>query len=92
MFLPVCFQIDIDRSENDQDDEDDDECDQKSHVAPVYKSLIAIHAGKPKGGLKEALKVEEGKVRRVSLSEQALEKAAESHGMDVVRYHCYIFV
>lgn len=51
-----------------------------------YKRLITIHAGKPKGGLKEALKVELDKVRRLSLSEQALEKAAESHGTDVVRY------
>ncbi|VVA32093.1 PREDICTED: phosphoinositide phospholipase C [Prunus dulcis] len=51
-----------------------------------YKRLITIHAGKPKGGLKEALKVELYKVRRLSLSEQALEKAAESHGTDVVRF------
>lgn len=51
----------------------------------AYERLIAIHAGKPKGGLKEALKVEIDKVRRLSLSEQALEKAAESHGVDVVR-------
>lgn len=48
--------------------------------------MIAIHAGKPKGGMKEALKIEPDKVRRLSLSEQALEKAAEVHGTDVVRY------
>jgi len=35
--------------------------------------------------LKEALKVEEDKVRRLSLSEQALEKAAESLGTDLIR-------
>ena len=51
----------------------------------MYKRLIAIHAGKPKGGLKEELKVELDKVRRLSLSEQALEKATMSHGTDVVR-------
>ncbi|GAU28699.1 hypothetical protein TSUD_216060, partial [Trifolium subterraneum] len=42
-----------------------------------YKRLIAIRAGKPKGSLKEALKVEEDKVRRLSLSEQEIEKASE---------------
>lgn len=77
---------DKDTIDHDQEDEDDDENDQKSHVAPAYKNLIALHAGKPKGGLKEALKVELNKVRRLSLSEQALEKAAESHGMDIVRF------
>ncbi|KAB2616540.1 phosphoinositide phospholipase C 4-like [Pyrus ussuriensis x Pyrus communis] len=57
-----------------------------SSVEHDYKCLIAIHAGKPKGGLKDALKVELDKVRRLSLSEQALEKAAESHGTDIVRF------
>ena len=51
-----------------------------------YKRLIALRAGKPKGGIKEALKIEIDNVRRLSLSEQALEKATESHGPDVVRY------
>ncbi|KAG8371462.1 hypothetical protein BUALT_Bualt13G0090100 [Buddleja alternifolia] len=36
--------------------------------------------------MKEALKVELDKVRRLSLSEQALEKYAESHGTDIVRF------
>lgn len=61
-----------------------------SSVEHDYKCLIAIHAGKPKGGLKDALKVELEKVRRLSLSEQALEKAAESHGTDIVRYFFYL--
>uniref|UniRef100_A0A5B6YSH2 Phosphoinositide phospholipase C n=1 Tax=Davidia involucrata TaxID=16924 RepID=A0A5B6YSH2_DAVIN len=79
---------DSDKSDHNQDDEDNDVCVKSLHPAegPAYKRLIAIHAGKPKGGLKEALKVESDKVRRLSLSEQALEKAAESHGMDVVRF------
>lgn len=61
--------------------------DDETHHLGVseYKRLIAIHAGKPRGGLKEALKVEPNKVRRLSLSEQALEKAAENHGTDVIR-------
>ncbi|XVF05326.1 hypothetical protein REPUB_Repub05bG0162700 [Reevesia pubescens] len=79
---------DSDSSEDNQDDEDTDasEPELRSSGAPSYKSLIAIHAGKPKGGLKEALKVELNKVRRLSLSEQALEKATMSHGTDVVRF------
>lgn len=36
--------------------------------------------------MKEVLKGETNKVKRLSLSEQALEKAAASHGTDVVRY------
>ncbi|GKE00367.1 phosphoinositide phospholipase C 4-like protein, partial [Tanacetum coccineum] len=55
-----------------------------SPSSPVYKKLIAIHAGKPKGGIKDALKVEKDKVRRLSLAEQGLEKAVENHGQDVL--------
>ncbi|PQM34571.1 phosphoinositide phospholipase C 4-like [Prunus yedoensis var. nudiflora] len=81
-------------TENTKDDtSDSDSSEDNSHSnrgsfstgEHEYKRLITIHAGKPKGGLKEALKVELDKVRRLSLSEQALEKAAESHGTDVVR-------
>ncbi|KAB1201434.1 Phosphoinositide phospholipase C 2 [Morella rubra] len=70
------------------DEQDMVQWDDESHPPGecTYKSLIAIPAGKPKGGLKEALKVEINKVRRLSLSEHALEKAASSHGMDVVRF------
>ncbi|KAA8539577.1 hypothetical protein F0562_026269 [Nyssa sinensis] len=76
------------RNYSDQDDEDSDTSEQKSGPlgAPEYKRLIAIHAGKPKQGLKEALKIGIDKVKRLSLSEQALEKAAASHGTDVVRF------
>ncbi|KAK8485274.1 hypothetical protein V6N11_070877 [Hibiscus sabdariffa] len=48
-----------------------------------YKRIITIHAGKPKGGLKEALKVDADKVRRLSMSEQQLERAAGSLGLHV---------
>ncbi|KAF5470442.1 hypothetical protein F2P56_010956 [Juglans regia] len=79
---------DSDSSQHNQDDEDHDDSDHDSRPpGPCpYKCLIAIHAGKPKGGLKEALKVELNKVRRLSLSEQALEKAVSSNGTDVVRF------
>lgn len=74
------------KSDSDKSCEDDDDSSHRPHVASAYKRLIAIHAGKPKGGLKEALKIDPDKVRRLSLSEQALEKAAESHGTDIVRF------
>lgn len=71
--------------QNDDDDESNDDEYETNHESE-YKRLIAIRAGKPKGSLKEALKVEDDKVRRLSLSEQALEKAAESLGTDLIRF------
>lgn len=70
-------------------EEDNDKSPQ--HVAPEYKRLIAIHAGKPKGGLVECLKVDPDKVRRLSLSEQQLEKASEVYAKEIVRYLIQIF-
>ncbi|KAK4275160.1 hypothetical protein QN277_018290 [Acacia crassicarpa] len=80
-----------DQNEDYVDDTDvmeseDDESPESCSSVSGYKRLIAIPAGKPKGGLKEALKIEIDTVRRLSLSEQALEKATESHGTDVVRF------
>ncbi|OMO50110.1 C2 calcium-dependent membrane targeting [Corchorus capsularis] len=75
---------------NDSDEKDDDDTDdgEKSqhNLAPEYKRLIAIHAGKPKGGLDECLAVDPDKVRRLSMSEQQLEKAAVTHGKQIVRF------
>ncbi|KAH9702489.1 phosphoinositide phospholipase C 6 [Citrus sinensis] len=80
---------DLEGYDSDQDLDDFEISDPKSgsglRVAPEYKHLITIHAGKPKGTLKDGLKVAADKVRRLSLSEQELEKAALSHGTDVVR-------
>ncbi|KAF5467434.1 hypothetical protein F2P56_017259 [Juglans regia] len=80
--------FDVWQSDSDQDDEEISACDHKSgqRGAPEYKCLISIHSGKPKGSLKNALEVVANKVRRLSLSEQALEKAATNHGTDVVRF------
>ncbi|XP_022744257.1 phosphoinositide phospholipase C 6-like isoform X2 [Durio zibethinus] len=77
-----------DKSDSDHDDEDFNECNRKSGQTGVsaYKCLITIHAGKPKGALKDALEVAADKVRRLSLSEQELERAAGSYGSDVVRF------
>lgn len=70
------------------DDNSEEDYDEKSqhNVTSEYKHLIAIHAGKPKGGMRECLKVDPDKVRRLSLSEQQLEKAVETYGKDIVRY------
>lgn len=81
----------------DEDDnnegEDLDDADPKSnqHAAPEYKRLITIHAGKPKGGLQDSFKVDPEKVRRLSLSEQQLEKAVQIHGKEIVRYYTISF-
>ncbi|KAM6578239.1 hypothetical protein CsatB_030076 [Cannabis sativa] len=53
---------------------------------PEYLSIIAMHSGKPKGGLKEQLKVEVDKVTRLSLNEQKFEKAVTLHASQVVRF------
>ncbi|XP_024970016.1 phosphoinositide phospholipase C 2-like [Cynara cardunculus var. scolymus] len=72
--------------DSDDSDDDDDEDLQADNVASEYKSLIAIHAGKGKGGLDDWLKVDPDKVRRLSLSEHELEKAAKTHGPQIVRF------
>ncbi|KAL1823889.1 hypothetical protein ACET3Z_010667 [Daucus carota] len=79
--------LDDDDSPNEQDDDDDDD-DDKSNLkgAPEYRRLIAIHAGKGKGGLDDWLKVDPDKVRRLSLSEPELEKAVATHGKAIVRF------
>ncbi|KAK9014574.1 hypothetical protein V6N11_005728 [Hibiscus sabdariffa] len=72
---------------DEEDEEDNDDGDKSQHdLAPEYKRLIAIQAGKPKGGLEECLKVDPDKVRRLSMSEQQLKKAAVTHGKEIVRF------
>ncbi|PSS34668.1 Phosphoinositide phospholipase [Actinidia chinensis var. chinensis] len=58
----------------------------QQNAAPEYKRLITIHAGKAKGAIKEWLRVDPNKVRRVSLSEQRLEKTVITNGTDIVRF------
>ncbi|KAL6598718.1 hypothetical protein ACP70R_046116 [Stipagrostis hirtigluma subsp. patula] len=79
---------DVSEHHRDDHDDDDDEEEQKMqpYVAPQYKHLITIRAGKPKGSLSEALKSDPDKVRRLSLSEQQLAKVAENHGTEIVRF------
>ncbi|XWS28687.1 hypothetical protein CRYUN_Cryun25bG0092700 [Craigia yunnanensis] len=53
---------------------------------PQYRQIIAIHAGKLKGGLENWLSDDPKKVRRLSLSEQELENATKTHGTKIVRF------
>ncbi|XP_066338903.1 phosphoinositide phospholipase C 2-like isoform X1 [Miscanthus floridulus] len=73
---------------DEQDEEDSDEDDPKfqQDTACEYRKLITIQAGKPKGHLRDALKVDPEKVRRLSLSETQLAKATTSHGAEVIRF------
>ncbi|KAL8144532.1 hypothetical protein V2J09_017564 [Rumex salicifolius] len=73
-------------SDSDSDEEETDTFIGKSNSAPEYRRLIAIHAGKPKHGLKHALTSGIQKVRRLSLSEQALERATTEYAKDVVSF------
>lgn len=80
----ACDKDDLDGGvDNDEEDSDDKS---QHNEAPEYRKLIAIHAGKPKGGMKECLKVDPDKVRRLSLSEQQLENAVGTYGKDIVRF------
>ncbi|XP_072996119.1 phosphoinositide phospholipase C 6-like isoform X1 [Typha latifolia] len=81
-----CDDKDDEDSDDNDDDADDDDAKFQQTSANQYRSLITIQAGKPKGRLRNALKVESDKVRRLSLSEQQLAKAAASHSPDLVRF------
>ncbi|KAL3531691.1 hypothetical protein ACH5RR_005212 [Cinchona calisaya] len=71
-----------------QDEEDtrDDSQHFQENAAPEYKNLIAIHARKRKGGIKDWLKIDPNNVTRISLGEEKFEKAVLSHGADIVRF------
>jgi hypothetical protein len=73
----------------DDDDNDDDEMIEENipngKIDSSYARLITIRSGKPSGcSLHEALTLEEAAVRRISLSEQVLEKVAKSYPNDLV--------
>ncbi|XP_009586601.1 phosphoinositide phospholipase C 2-like isoform X2 [Nicotiana tomentosiformis] len=75
---------DSDEGEDDEDDEGDPKSE--NNAASEYKRLIAIHAGKGKGGLSDWLRVDPNNVRRLSLSEPALEKAVDTHSKEIIRF------
>lgn len=68
-----------------EEDMHEDSQQLQQNAAPEYKNLIAIHARKRKGGMKECLKVDPNSVTRISLGEEKFEKAVLSHGPDIVR-------
>lgn len=68
-----------------EDDDGDDDNKLRQSGALQYKNLITIKAGKPKGHLIHALRGDPDIVRRLSLSEQQLEKLAASHGTEIIR-------
>ncbi|GAU43806.1 hypothetical protein TSUD_247950 [Trifolium subterraneum] len=74
-------------NESDLDEEGSNPRDKKpdQQSAPQYKRLITIHAGKPKGNVRDHLKIA-GDVKRLSLSEQELERASAAYGADIVRF------
>lgn len=78
----------LQQDEESTEEIEDEEADRKSEKteAPEYRRLIAIHAGKGKGGLDNWLKTDPNKVRRLSLSELELENASETHAKEIVRY------
>ncbi|RWV93109.1 hypothetical protein BHE74_00002544 [Ensete ventricosum] len=82
--LNPSFQPQVFQAEELADDDDDQK--ERQNAPPEYKRLITIRAGKPKGHMSEALKVDPEKVRRLSLSEQELVKAAATHGADLIRF------
>ncbi|XP_051143024.1 phosphoinositide phospholipase C 2-like [Andrographis paniculata] len=70
--------------EIDEDIEKDPKLQQ--HIIPEYMNLISIPAGKVKGGIRDWLRVDPSKVRRLSLSEQEFERATNDYGEDIIRF------
>ncbi|KAK6786446.1 hypothetical protein RDI58_014971 [Solanum bulbocastanum] len=78
-------QDDVDEEE-DEDESDEEDPKSEKKAASEYKRLIAIHAGKGKGGLSDWLRADLNKVRRLSLSEPELEKAVDTHAKEIIRF------
>lgn len=71
--------------QNSTDEGEDVSDEDEEKAVPQYRQLIAIHAGKLKGGLENWLSDDPKKVRRLSLSEQKLQNAVKTHGTKIVR-------
>ncbi|KAE9463585.1 hypothetical protein C3L33_04496, partial [Rhododendron williamsianum] len=71
---------------DDEDESDEEEDPQDEDVQAEYRSLIAIHAGKLKGGTDNWFVNDPAKVRRLSLSEQDLENAVKTRATDIVSF------
>ncbi|XP_073159289.1 phosphoinositide phospholipase C 2-like [Henckelia pumila] len=77
---------DLNGNSDESDELDEEDPKSQQNAAPEYRRLIAIQAGKGKGGMLDWLRVDPDKVRRLSLSEQELEKAVVTYGQDIVRF------
>ncbi|EPS71356.1 hypothetical protein M569_03403 [Genlisea aurea] len=78
---------DIDPGDKSEGDDEDTDSSNKKPEATEYKRLIAIHASNAKNkGLRQVLRVSHDRARRLSLSEQELERAASLYATDVVRF------
>lgn len=77
---------------NQTNSEDFEENEKKRHKHPEYKRLIAIPVKKKSVSLKEAFKIDPKNVTRLSLSEEALEKAVVLHGTEIVRLFNYNYL
>ncbi|KAL9371539.1 hypothetical protein Peur_036679 [Populus x canadensis] len=77
----ICFAKQDQIDEGEQLQGEDEEM-----TIPKYRDLIAIPSGKPEGGLEEWLRIDEKEVKRLSLSEQELEKATRTYGKDIVSF------
>ncbi|GFS39260.1 phospholipase C 2 [Actinidia rufa] len=79
-------QDEIETDAKDESDEGDDHQDEDIRAVPEYRRLIAIHSGKVKGGVENWFFDDANKVKRLSLSEQKLENAAETYATNIVRF------
>ncbi|XP_038720922.1 phosphoinositide phospholipase C 2-like isoform X4 [Tripterygium wilfordii] len=77
--LTLCQQDQL--NEEDQLEEEDED-----KTALEYKHLIAIHAAKVKGAVKDCLTIDPKKASCLSLSEEEIEDATKMHGSDIVRF------
>ncbi|XP_047317348.1 phosphoinositide phospholipase C 2-like [Impatiens glandulifera] len=64
----------------------DDQDEEPLTQVPQYRRLIAIHAGKPKGGKQNLFSEDPNIARRISLSEQDLKDAVKAEGQDIIRF------
>lgn len=76
--------VKFDQEDGENEDEDEN-YGSEQNAAPKYKELIAIRNEKMRGGIKAWLRVNSQKAHRVSLNEEKLEKAAPTHGTEIVR-------
>ncbi|KAL6979095.1 phosphoinositide phospholipase C [Sarracenia purpurea var. burkii] len=81
------------KAETETDDEQDELDEGEDHqdedvqsAAPEYRSLIAIDAAKPKGGIENWFSENPNKVGRLSLGEEELKDAARTCPSDIVRF------